>query len=107
MAKCKTLLDVRSQKSKKLQVFTTDQRKDKSLAIFQRETNHTNAPKNSTKMTTEISPTPTSSTAHQHNRYLHPIPTRSVAYQHDIDLYSTPTSSTAYQHNRYLYPIHE
>jgi hypothetical protein len=74
VAKCKTLLDVRSKKkSKELQVFTTDPRKEKPLAIFQRETNHTNALKNGTKMTTEIRPIPTSLTAYQHNRYLYPV----------------------------------
>lgn len=45
VAKCKILLDVRSQNSEKLQVVTPDPKKDKSLAIFQRETNHTKTPK--------------------------------------------------------------
>ena len=81
VTKCKTVLDVRSQKSEKLQVVTPDPRKDKSLAIFQRQNNHTKEPKNSTQITTEKRPTPTSSDAHQHNRYLHPIRTRSAAYQ--------------------------
>ena len=61
------------QKSIKLQEFTPDPRKDKSLAVSQRETSHTNAPKNSTQITTEIRPTPTSSAAYQHNRYLYPV----------------------------------
>jgi len=102
VAKCTTTLDVRSPKSDKSQVFTHDPWKDKSLAIFQRETSHTNTPKNSTQITTDIRPTPSSSAAYQHNRYLHPIWTTSAAYQHNRYLYLTTTSSTAYQHNLYL-----
>lgn len=56
---------------------------DKSLVIFQRETSHANATKNSTQITTDICPTPTSSAAYQHNRYLYPTTTSSTAYQHN------------------------